>query len=89
MGVMSTNPDSYMIATDGQKIQRFDLGSQIPETPILWQEQEGRKDIEHIVMDSQDRYCFIKHNNKHSITRLDLSNNEAKVIFDHASHFMY
>jgi hypothetical protein len=36
MGVMKTNPDSYIIAADGKKLKRFDLGSQTPESSILW-----------------------------------------------------
>jgi len=89
MCVMKTNPDSYIIAADGQQLKRFDLGSCVPDSKVLWSEIEGRKDVENIIMDSTDRYCFIKHNNKHNITRLDLSNNTTKVIFEHATHYMY
>lgn len=40
-------------------------------------------------MDSQDKYCFIKHNNKHNVTRVNLSNNETKTIFQHDENFIY
>jgi len=40
-------------------------------------------------MDHEDKYCFIKHNNKHSVTRLDLSNNTTKTIWEHSDNYVY